>query len=169
MNAILEQLGINLQVVFVQMVAFLVLFAILYKFLFKRVAGFMKTRTEEIESTFKKIEQERAEIDRLAKEYKDHLANIEKEAYAKIQEAIKEGTSARNEIVTAAQENARSELEKARSEIHREKEKAILELRNDVIKLSLQATEKIIEMKMDETIHGKLVDGFLRDIEKAKR
>ena len=165
----LEQLGINLKVVAVQVMAFLLLFAILYKFLFKRVADFMKSRTEGIEASFQKIEQDRVEIDRLTKEYQPHLANIEKEAYNRIKEAVKERIKAKNEIVAQAQTQAQQTLEKARNEIAREKEKCLFELRREVIGLSLQIAEKLTDATMNAEIHGKLVDGFLNDVEKVRR
>lgn len=164
----LQQLGINPAVLVVQVVAFLVLFAVLYHFLFKKVAAFMRSRTEEIDSTFKKIENDRREVDRMTQEYQARLANIEKETYQKIQEAVREGTTARAEIIAQAQAAAQKELERARAEIKREQEKCLLELRQDVIRLALRAAEKVIEQKMDEKTNAALVDNFLREIDKVK-
>ena len=165
---ILNSLGINFKVVLVQIVAFLLLFWILKKFLFTRIAEHMQSRSEEIKNTFDKIEKDKQEVERLTKEYQQKIAEIEKEAYAKIQEAVKEGISAKNEIVTQAQTQAQKELKKAKDEIGREKEKAILELRNEVINLSLKAAEKLLDTSMDEKTNSKLVDKFLTDIEETR-
>jgi F-type H+-transporting ATPase subunit b len=149
-----------------QIVVFLILLGILYKFLWKRLGDHLDKRTAGIQETFDKIDHDKAEVERLTKEYGDKLANIEREAHAKLQEAVKEGQAMRAKMVADAQAEASGALEKARREIGIEKDKAIHELRGEVIRLTLSATERVIEQTMTPEVHGKIVDGYLRDLEK---
>lgn len=165
---LLDQLGINLKVLVVQIVAFILLFWILKKFLFGRIVGHLQSRSDEIKNTFAKIEADKTEIERLTKEYQDKLANIEKEAYAKFQEAAKKGVELKNEILQQAQQQAQKELEKARAEIEREKDKAKLELRQEVVKLSLIIAEKLVDATMDEKTNSKLVEKFLNEVSQVE-
>jgi|GEM_PF-635011 len=167
MEGLLDSLGINLKVLAVQIVAFLIIFWILKKLLFTRIAEYMKSRTSEIKASFDKIEKDNKEVERLSKEYKQKLENIEKDAYAKIQIAIKEGIVAKSKILSEAQENAQKILEKARSEIEIEKEKAILELRNIVSELSLKIAEKLIAASVNKNVQDNLVESILSDLEKV--
>lgn len=169
MSELLGSLGFQPLVVLSQVLAFLVLFFVLWKFLFKRIGAAMDARTQEIQSTFDKIEHDKTEIERLTQEYQGKLANIEKEAYERIQKAVQEGIQAKNEITTQAQALAQKTMEKARAEIEREKDKALLELRQQVVTLSLQVAEKLINATMNAQTHGKLVDQFLTEVEKTKR
>lgn len=169
MDQVIDALGINPKVLLVQIIAFLLIFWILKKFLFTRIQEYMKSRSEEIKNTFTKIEKDKEEIERLTKEYQQKLAEIEKTAYDKIQQAIKEGISAKSEILKEAHEQSQKTLEKARDEIEREKQKAILELRKEVITLSLEVAEKLIDAPiMDEQKRG-LADKFLKEIENTRR
>lgn len=163
-----DQLGINPKVLIVQIIAFVLLFWVLKKFLFGRIAEHLQSRSDEIKNTYAKIEAGKVEIERLTKEYQDKLANIEKEAYAKFQEAAKKGVELKNEILQQAQEQSRKELEKARAEIEREKEKAKLELRQEVVRLSLAVAEKLVDATMDEKTNAKLVDKFLNEVSTVK-
>ena len=149
-----------------QVVVFLILLGVLYKFLWKRLGDHLDKRTSSIQETFDKIDHDKIEVERLTKEYGDKLANIEREAHAKLQEAVKEGQAMRAKMVADAQAEASGSLDKARREIGIEKQKAIAELRGEVIRLTLSAAERVIEQTMTPEVHGKIVDGYLRDLEK---
>lgn len=169
MDELLKSLGFQPLVVLSQVLAFLVLFFIIWKFLFKRIGAAMDARTQEIQSTFDKIEKDKAEVERLTQEYQGKLTNIEKEAYERIQKAVQEGLQTKNEIVAQAQAQAQKTMEKARGEIEREKDKALLELRQEVVKLSLHAAERLVDTTMNAQTHGKLVDQFLAEVEKTRK
>jgi F-type H+-transporting ATPase subunit b len=161
----LQILGLEPKVLIVQVVAFLILFFILKKFLFTRITQHLESRRDEIRSAYETIAQKKQEVEGLAREYKGKLDQIEQEAYNRIQQAVKEGTAIKNEIIAEAHTQAQKELEKAKGEIAREKQKAIIELRSQVINLSLAAAEKVIEVSVDRQVHTKLVEDFLKDVE----
>lgn len=153
----------------VQVVIFLALLAILYKVLWKRIHTHMEQRATSIKDTFDKIERDKAEVERLTREYGDKLAGIEREANAKLQEAVKEGQAARARMIAEAQAESAAALDKAKREIGIEKEKAVEELRGEVVRLTLKAAERVIEQTMTPEIHGKLVDRYLKDLDDVER
>ncbi|MEW6027124.1 MAG: F0F1 ATP synthase subunit B [Planctomycetota bacterium] len=165
---LLESLGAQGQVIILLSVNFIILVLILNKFLFKRVLTHLDTRKKEIEDTFGKIEQDKKHIAQLSDEYQAKLSQIEKEAYQKIQAAVKEGLSAKTEIISEAHLQADNVLRKAKDEIELEKDKVMKEMRQEIISLSITAAEKIIRKELDEKSNSRIVSEFLEEIEKEK-
>jgi F-type H+-transporting ATPase subunit b len=163
----LETLGLEPKLILVLGISFLVLVIFLNKFLFKPLLKHLDARHQEIKGTFNKIELDKQEIARLSDEYKNRISQIEREAYQKIQEAVKEGLQAKTEIISEAHAQADKVLRKAKEEIELEKQKAIVELRNEMVTLALSAAGKVIEKEMDETTHRKLVENFLGELDKT--
>ena len=161
-------LGGQVQVIILLAVNFIILILILNKFLFKRVLTHLDNRKKEIEGTFDKIEQDKKQIAQLTDEYQVKLSQIEKEAYQKIQSAVKEGLTAKTEIISEAHLQADNVLRKAKDEIGLEKNKAMKEMRQEIITLAISAAEKIIHKELDEKTNSRVVSEFLEEIDKTR-
>ena len=161
-------MGGNVQVIIILTINFIILFVILKKFLFGRVLQHLDNRKKEIEGTFDKIEQDKKHITQLTDEYQAKLSQIEKEAYQKIQSAVKEGLTAKTEIISEAHLQADNVLRKAKDEIGLEKNKAMKEMRQEIITLAISAAEKIISKELDEKTNSRVVSEFLEEIDKIK-
>ena len=160
-GGILDQLGINLKVVAVQVVIFLITIWVLYRFLFRPVTEFTERRDKEMDEAVAGIEKNRAEVERLAAEYRKKLDEIEKRAYDRLQEAIKEGLKAKAEIVAKAEKETRSLVEKARAEIEKEKAAAREALRAEVKRLALDAAERLTGRAPDPKQSERILDEIL--------
>lgn len=165
----LDMLGAQGESILIIAISFLILVWILNKFLFKPLMAHMDARSKEIEGTFKKIDADRAEIERLMAEYQNRMAKIEKEAYDAMQAAIKEGIAAKTEIIDQAHAASAQIIAKAQAEIQLEKEKALVELRSEIVNLALAAAEKVVARRMDESIHADLVRKFLDEVEMERQ
>lgn len=169
MDGLLQTLGLNFKVLIVQAITFLIVFAILSKFLFKRIGDYMHRRETEIRDRFDEIEKKTQEAERLTSEYQARLQKIEAEAQTKIQAAVKEGLKMKNEIMEQAQAEAVKERERVKQEIQIEKEKAILEIRQHVIRLTIDATQRLLGDVVSPEVHGKLVQKYLDELDKVYR
>jgi F-type H+-transporting ATPase subunit b len=156
-GGILDELGINPKVLLVQVAIFVTTFILLSRFLFARVLSFMKQREEEQASAAEKIRHNQAEVERLQKEYEAAIAKVEKEAYARLQESLKEAIEAKNRIVGEAQAKARAEVEAARAVIASEKAQAVDGLRAEVARLAREAAGRILEEPVDEAVVRRIV------------
>jgi len=165
---LLASLGAQGEVIILLAVNFIILVLILNKFLFKRVLQHLDNRKKEIEDTFDKIEHDKQHIAQLTDEYQNKLNQIEKEAYQKIQAAIKEGLTAKTQIISESHLQADNVLRRAKEELEIEKKKAMKEMRQEVISLSIAAAEKVIRKKLDEQTNSKIVAEFLDEIDKTK-
>jgi F-type H+-transporting ATPase subunit b len=169
MEKIFEGLGINPAVLISQVAAFLFLFWILSRFLFKRIGQVIEQREKEIKESYQQVEQKDKEAEKLAKEYRQRIDEIDKECVQRINSAVEEGKKMADMIVNEAREKRLQEEQKARENIQMEREKMFIELRHDIVNLSLTVAEKLLGEKLDREKDRALVEKFVADIEKLKK
>ena len=156
-----------LKEVFVQIAGFAVVFFILKKLAWKNLLGMIDQRREKIESDFKGIEDQKQSLAQLEKDYRARLDNIEQEARVKIQEAANVGIALARDIQDKARQDSQKMIERAHAEITQDIAKARISMRGELVELSGMITEKIIREKLDAKEHEKLVDQFLKDLQKV--
>ena len=161
------QENIRLPEVFVQLVAFLIVFGVLKKFAWKPLLSIIRSRRERFESEWGGIEKTKQDIAALQKDYQSHLQKIEEEARAKMQEAILEGRRLAREIQEKARLESQSSFEKAKANIELEVQKAKHALREEVAALSIRVAEKILTEKMDGAAQEKKALESLGELEKT--
>lgn len=164
MNELFHTLGIEPRIIVIQIIGFFVLFFLLKKFLFGKIADIISFRQKDIEDTYRKIEEEKKNIEKLQQEYKMHLEHIQEEAQQKIQEAIKEGKALKAQIIEEARQDAKKISEKTKREIEIEKDKAFFELKNQISNFVILATQKIIGEVIDEEKHKDLISKFIDNL-----
>jgi len=162
-GGLLDDLGINFKVVAVQVVIFVVTFVLLSRILFGRALGHMQQREQEIQKAHDAIQHDRAEVERMTKEYEAHLAKVDKEGYDKTQEILKEAMASSQAAVAKAQADAKAETERAAAEIAREKKDSMVQLRAEVTRLTLQVAEKVMETPLNAATHGAAVQKFIQE------
>ena len=61
----------------------------------------------------------------------------------------------------------RRQLERAKADIEREHQKARAALKEEMVALTLSATERLLHEKLDLQAHRKMVERFLNEVESA--
>ncbi len=168
MSEILHTLNIDPKVMAANVTGFVVLWIILAKYLFPPVLTLLQARETEIKSAYENAEAERSAAEELKAELDRRLAGIEAEARAKIQAAVREGQSAKDDIQAEARTRAEDILRRAEQDLAREREKTLAELRERVVDISLAAAGKLMEESLDEARHRKLVKDFVDRIGSTK-
>lgn len=161
MGDILSSLNFNLNAFLVNIAGFLLLLWVLNRLLFKPVGGLLAQRQHEIAATYDKLEADRNQMETLRADYEQRLAGIEAEAREKIQNAIKDAQGARDQIVQEAQTRSREMITRAEAEVAREREQALITLRQQVVDLALNAATKVIGDGLDEARQRRLIDEFI--------
>ena len=155
-------IGIDPQTIIIQVIGFLVVLGVLWKFVFGKVGGLLDERRNEIAQQSAQLQADREELDRLTAETRQRLSDIETEAQAKIQAAVEQGNAERQQILVQARQEATDEVERARAEIQREKDEAISELRGVVAELAIDAAGKIISAELNADRHQQIIDASMR-------
>jgi F-type H+-transporting ATPase subunit b len=149
------------------LVTFLICAFIIWKLAWKHIIGMLDARKESISRKFKDIEDTKAGIEELKAQYRKQLEDIEKLRRQKISQALEEARAVSEQIKQQAQSQAQELLSKAREEIAYELSKAKQELKNSVIDLAMSAAEKLIKEDLSPENDKKLIDDFLKMVEKA--
>jgi F-type H+-transporting ATPase subunit b len=149
-----------------QVLGFLILLALLKVFAWKRILGLLDKRKEHIALEFKKIEEAKAEIDKLRLEYAAQLASIDEAAKIKIHDALNEAKLILEESRKNGHIQAQEIIDNARQSVKYELAKAKEELKEEIINLTLKATENLIQEKFTEEGDKRLVQDFLEGVDK---
>lgn len=149
MGQLFEALGITPQILIAQLVNFAILLGILYYFGYQPILKFVRERTDKIADGVENankaqqaLKEAKAEYDRLVADARTEAQQIMTEAK---EQARKQGE--------AQKEKTREELkaiaEKAKTDIAADRERMLREAKQEAVALVLQATEKLLDEKMD--------------------
>ncbi len=158
---LLEQLNIDPRAILVNIVGFLLLLFVLRRMVFAPIGKVLAERQQDVNSAYEQLESDRRRMEAMRTDYEQRLASIEAEAREKIQGAIKDAQAARDQIIGEAQERSREMIQRAEAEVVREREQAMITLRQQVVDLALGATTKVIGDSLDETRQRRLIDDFI--------
>ncbi|MBI1952854.1 MAG: F0F1 ATP synthase subunit B [Candidatus Omnitrophica bacterium] len=148
----------------VNILAFLLLWAILKRFAWGSLLALIDERRARIASEFQTIDRAKEELEKLKLQYQEHLTKIEEEARGKIQQAIGEGRAIAMEIEEEARTHARATLEKAKESVALEVAKARIELKEQVVDLAIQLTHKVLKEHLDEETDRRMIEAFIQEI-----
>lgn len=153
----------------VQCLGFIGVAFVLIKWVFPQLGKILGGRTEGIEDTFRKLDQDTREITVGLDEIKAKLARKEEEAQRRLQAALDDAARTRGQLLSEAQAQVLAAAEKARREIQIERDKAVLELRQQATDLTLRAADQLIGATMNDSIHDRLVDKYLTQLDSVKK
>ncbi len=168
MEDLLEQLGLNFKLVFIQLVGFLILYVLLKKFLFGRVMEMIQKRGDEIKGAYEKNENIRGEVQALKAEYEQKLLDARKEADDVIQTAKQKAERAGQEIIEKTRQETAQIKDKGLAEIEQEKKKVISEIRGDVVSISVEIASRIVRKTISSSEAEKLVDDVIKEVGRMK-
>ena len=144
-----------------QVVGFLLVVWLLGKYAWPQVLGYIEARRQRIAADLKQAADERADAAKLRDELEKELRAIETRARARIQEAVAEGQRVASELKASTQREVTERLQRLAAELEQEREKAMVALREDVVRLAIGAAEKVVREKLDEKSSRRLVEEFI--------
>lgn len=145
-------------------ITFLLLLILLKKFAWKPLLNALGTREENIRSSIERAEKAAQEAERLAAENKKRLEEAEFRASQLLKESRELGEKIKSEIIEKAHHQAKHMIEQAKQEIEREREAAIIKLREDVADLAINAAKKVVGEILDEKKHRSIIDSYLNEL-----
>ncbi|CAG0936294.1 ATP synthase subunit b [Thermoflexales bacterium] len=164
----MEGLGINLTLLVAQIFNFTLLLVILRGVAYKPMIKFLDGRREKIA---KGLEDARRAEERLANIEKDYQSRMDA-ARADAQKMVAEMTANAEKNAAAIAAKANEDVAKikttAQEEAEAERNKALADLRSQVVTLSMAAAHKLIGEAMDEKRQRALVDEFFSGVKAGK-
>jgi F-type H+-transporting ATPase subunit b len=147
-----------------QLVMFLLLMMLVSRFALRPLLATMRQRQDHIDGQIRSAENHEAEAEKMIEEQKEALQVARVEAKEIIERAKVQKERDAEEIIRQANERADRLIHEATNEINREKEKALLALRQEVGELSVQLASKVIGQELDQSLQSKLVHRYLEQV-----
>lgn len=142
-------LNIDIQQILLHMFNLVILGGGLYVLLYKPVKDFMDKRTAHYENMEKQARLTLQEAEDKKYEYEEKLANAENEIKGMKSEAAKEVEAMTEAQINSAKKEAEQILKVAKINSDREKQKAIEEAKEEITKLAIDATRKLVKKEED--------------------
>ncbi|TAH31895.1 ATP synthase F0 subunit B [Candidatus Saccharibacteria bacterium] len=164
-KSILDSLGIDWTLLIIQIIAFLILVAILAKFVYPILVRAIDKREADIEASAEAADQARADAAASEERVQKLLDEARKDAAAIIETAHKESAA----MVTEAEEKAAKKsdhmIKQAEARLQTDIADARRALRTETAELVAMATGKIIREKVDAHKDANLIKQALKEAE----
>lgn len=147
-------------------ITFVVLIYLLKRIAWKPLVQALQSREEKIRESLEQAEHARSEAQRLIEENQKQMANAQAEFQRLMREAREEADKLRTKRKQEAESEARKIIDLGKAEIDREKDAALVQLRNEVADLAILAAGRILDETIDKDKHRKIIDGVLLDMPK---
>jgi F-type H+-transporting ATPase subunit b len=155
-------LGFSLEAFVIQVLTFILVFLLLKKFAFNRIVRLLDKRHEVIETGVRHGLEMQKERENLEKE----TAKIVREARHDADEIISGANKEAREIVREAEKKAHKKTEvmlaDAEARINEESEQARRKLEREIAELVSEATEVVVEEKVDAKKDADLIDRAIK-------
>lgn len=146
------------------LIAFLIIFVILAKFIWPSVLQMMEKRQDKIQSDLDAAERSKIEAAEEAKACEAKLVEARREAYSIVSRAKKEAEEERARILAKAHREAADVIARAHDAVSAERHKATIELSSSVVDLSVEIATKIIGESLSEADQRKLAEKYLAEV-----
>ncbi len=130
----------------------------------KKIMSFFAERTEQIKDDLNDLEIRQAEAEEKLKNVEQGIANLEQEKKAIIDEAREQGEVLKAAIIAKAEKDAAALKEQAGRTAENEAKAALDDIRAEMAELVVEAATKIVQEKLTNKDHDKLVDEYLTKV-----
>lgn len=158
---------IEVRLLIAHVLCFLIVLAVLRKFLWQPVFDTIDARRRKIDAEIKAVEDAKADVARLRADYELFLARVEEKARDRIKEAEQQGEFTAREIREKARDEAEKIVADSRREIAFEFAKTRESLRAEVVEMVITITEKMIQEKLSFESDRKIVEKLIAEIDRA--
>ena len=145
---------------------FLLLLMVLAKFAWKPLLEMLDERQKSIDDSLLSAEKARLELAGINKESEAILSKSRTQAQTIVADAKSAADKLKEDIVSKAKEEADGQLKKAKNQISVEKDRALLEIRQEVVELSITVAEKIIKKNLSKDDNASIIEDSLNKLDK---
>ena len=150
--------------VVVELITFLIMLAILARWVYPRIVDVAEARQREIAQQLADAEKARADAEKHLEDARAKLDDARKTAQNVIDAAGKSAEQLRAEVREKADAEAKRIADAARKEIEAERDRAIQSVRSEVANLVVAATEKVVGETLDGPKHKQLIERAIAEV-----
>ena len=163
-TGVIGTLGLNWKLFLAQLVNFTIVLLILWKWVFKPVAGALQARQERIERSVTNASEIEQRVKEFEKKREEQMKQARIVAEGIINKAAEAATGLRAEIVERAKVEAEKITAEARAVVETEKKQMLTEVKAQIAGLTILASERILKEELDERKHSRLIEEALSSI-----
>ena len=143
---------------------FLVLAFLLYKFAWKPLLAMLEKRETSIRKSLLDAEKAREELANVKEDTEKLLAEARAESQEIVSASKKNAEKIKEEIVEQAQAKSDALLSDTKNQIQIEKDRAIADVKSEVVNLSIEVAQKLIQRNLSKEDNLKLINESLSSI-----
>jgi len=160
----LGTLGINWKLFLAQLVNFSIILFILWRWVFKPVAGALEARRQKVEESVAKAEKIETQMREADSEREQKLQQARLDAEEIIKRTASEAEKNKQHTLLAARDEAEKILNKAKQQMTAEKQQMLKEVREEVADLVVMATEKILREKLTDKKDREMIQNVMQEM-----
>jgi len=146
------------------LVIFLTVLFVLKKFAWNPLLDFLEEREKDIAESLKMAESAKTDLEKIKDESEKILNEAKKEGKTIVSDSKVRAEESANKILNDAKEKSNEFLDDAKSKIDIEKKRAIKEIKEEVVDLSLELATKVLQRNINDEDNSKFVKSSLEAV-----
>jgi len=146
-------------------VNFLVLVALLYRFLHKPLLEVLEKRRKRIEDARKDAEAKAKQASQTRQQYERKIKAIQRERDTLLSEARRKAEEASEALIAQARRQAEREVANLRADYENERRQALRDLEADILAVSLETAQAILKKLTDADVENRLREQLIEALD----
>ncbi|MGC8778537.1 MAG: F0F1 ATP synthase subunit B [Candidatus Caldatribacteriaceae bacterium] len=146
-----------------QIINFLVLVFLLFRFLFKPVVKALDQRSQFIRGELQKIESEKKNLEDMKRTLEEEAAKLKEKYLEVIDQAKIEASKIKEGIIREAYEEGEKIKSEYRRKARKEVEELLSGLREDIVELTEEVVRKFLATQITPEVQTRLIDTLLEE------
>ena len=154
----LGTLGINLKIFIAQLVNFVIVLLVMWKFAYKPIINLLDKRAKKVEDSIKNAEQIEKRVKQIEKEQHTIISKAKIEAVEILETAREDAEKRKEEFLIKTKVEVDQVIQKGKEQIRKEKNQMLVEVKEDIIKIAIEASKKILKEEINEKKSEKMAE-----------
>ena len=159
-----DKLGVDWRLLIAQIINFLILLAILYKFVYRKLLSTLEDRRLKIEKGVEDAKKAGAELKSIVEEKEKTLIIAKQEAQKILDETKKIAESEKQKIIIEAKKEKEKIIKETQEELIKEKGKMIELAKDELGELVILATKKTLEKIIDDKKDKQIIEETVKKL-----
>jgi len=164
----LNLLSVNPGLLVWTVITFSVVVFILWTFAWNPIIHALDARSEKVHGDIEKADTLRKEAETLLSDYKAKIAAAKDEANAIVTEAKNDATALKNKMLAETNAEIQARKDQTLRDIELSKMKALQEIQESIVDLSVNIASKILEKQLKAEDHANFVKNEITNLKKIK-
>ncbi len=160
----LDIISVNIWNTVISLCNLLIIFLVVKKFLFGPVKKVLDARREKIDSDYADAKKAMNEANAARDEYGKKLESANATADGIIADATASANRRADDIVDEARQKAAVIIKRAEDDAELEMKKAQSAIRHEIVDVSVEISQKLLEREINKDDHKELIDSFIENL-----